>query len=84
MRVAIRTIGNSRGVILPKLILGRAGLADDDVAEMTFEDGAIVLRKAAHPLRAGWAVAAAALTHKGGDALVMREFGNEDDAMLLW
>ena len=34
--------------------------------------------------RAGWAEAAQALAGKGGDALVMGEFGNEADADLVW
>ena len=84
MQVTIRTIGNSRGVVLPKPLLAQAGLADDDAAEMTIEDGAIVLRKAARPLRAGWADAAIALAAEGGDELVMGEFGNEADAELVW
>jgi antitoxin MazE len=84
MQVTIRTIGNSRGVVLPKPLLAQAGLADDDAAEMTIEDGAIVLRKAVRPLRAGWADAAKALAAEGGDELVMGEFGNEADAELVW
>jgi antitoxin MazE len=84
MQVTIRTIGNSRGVVLPKPLLAQAGLADDDAAEITVEDGAIVLRKAASPARAGWAEAAKALAAQGGDDLVMGEFGNEGDAELAW
>jgi antitoxin MazE len=84
MQVTIRTIGNSRGVVLPKPLLAQVGLGDDDAAEMTVEDGAIVLRKAARPLRAGWAEAAMVLAAKGDDELVMGEFGNEADAELAW
>jgi antitoxin MazE len=84
MQVTIRAIGNSKGVVLPKPLLAQAGLSDDEAAEMTVEDGAIVLRKAARPVRAGWAEAAKALAAKGGDELVMGEFGNEVDAELAW
>lgn len=84
MQVTIRSIGNSKGVVLPKPLLAQADLSDDEVAEMTVEDGAIVLRKAARPLRAGWAEAAMALAAKGGDELVMGEFGNEADAEMAW
>lgn len=84
MQVTIRTIGNSRGVVLPKPLLAQAGLGDDDAAEMTVEDGAIVLRKAARPARVGWAEAARALAAQNADALVMGEFGNEADAELVW
>ncbi|MBS0452741.1 MAG: AbrB/MazE/SpoVT family DNA-binding domain-containing protein [Proteobacteria bacterium] len=84
MQVTIRTIGNSKGVVLPKPLLAQAGLGEDHTAQMTVEDGAIVLRKAALPPRAGWAEAAKALAAKGGDELVMGEFGNESDSELAW
>ena len=84
MQVTIRSIGNSKGVVLPKPFLAQAGLGNDEAAELTVEDGAIVLRKAARPCRAGWAQAAKAVAAKGGDALVMGEFGNEADAELRW
>ena len=84
MQVTIRTIGNSKGVVLPKPLLAQAGFGDDQTAQMTVEDGAIVLRKAALPVRTGWAKAAKALAAKGGDELVMGEFGNEADTELAW
>jgi antitoxin MazE len=84
MQVTIRSIGNSKGVVLPKPLLAQAGLGEDESAEMTVEDGAIVLRKAARPVRAGWAAAAKSVASRGGDALVMGEFGNEADAELVW
>ncbi|MBU6258162.1 MAG: AbrB/MazE/SpoVT family DNA-binding domain-containing protein [Burkholderiales bacterium] len=84
MQVTIRSIGNSKGVVLPKPVLAQVGLGDDEAAEMTVEDGAIVLRKAVRPARAGWAEAARALAARGGDALAMGEFGNAADAELVW
>ena len=84
MQVIIRPFGDSSGVVLPQPLLAQAGLSDGDAAEMTVEDGAIVLRKASRPARAGWAEAAQALAAKGDDALVMGEFGNADDAGLTW
>ena len=84
MQVTIRPFGNSKGVVLPKPLLAQAGLGDEEAAEMTVEDGAIVLRKAARPARAGWAEAAMALAANGGDELVMGEFSNEIDAELAW
>lgn len=84
MHVTIRAIGNSRGVVLPKPILAQAGLEDATDAEMTVENGVILLRKPARPAREGWAEAAKELAAKGDDALVMGEFGNEGDAELVW
>jgi mRNA interferase MazF len=49
-------MGNSRGVIIPKPVLEQVGLTDE--TEMSIENGAIVLRKPAQCVRAGWATAA--------------------------
>jgi antitoxin MazE len=82
MKVAIRKIGNSQGVVIPKPILAQAGLEAE--AEMTVEDEAVVLRKPARPARSGWAAAAKRLAEHGDDGLVMGDFGNEADAENIW
>lgn len=84
MHVAIRNIGNSKGVVLPKPVLAQAGLDIEAGVEMSVEDGAIILRKPARAVRAGWAAAAQELAAAGGDELLMGEFGNEGDAELVW
>lgn len=84
MEIAIRNIGNSKGVVLPKPLLAQVGLDDQATAIIEVENGSIVLRKPAKPVRTGWAEAAAALSAKGGDALLMGEFGNLDDEGLSW
>lgn len=84
MKVSIRIIGSSKGVVLPKPLLAQVGLADEAGAEMTVENGAIVLRKPAMRVRAGWGDAARALAVKGNDELVMGEFSNAADAELVW
>jgi antitoxin MazE len=68
MDIAIRTIGHSKGVVLPKPVLAQAGLLDTDSAELTVEDDAIVLRRPSAPARTGWAEAAQAIAERGGDA----------------
>ncbi len=57
MKVAIVPIGNSRGVRLPKALLDQYKFTD--AAELTVEDGRIVLSPLGAP-RAGWAQAFAA------------------------
>lgn len=84
MQITIRHIGNSKGVVLPKLLLAQAGLDDQGTADMTVENGAIVLRRPAQKLRTGWAEAAKSLAAQGGDALLMGEFANDGDAELVW
>jgi antitoxin MazE len=60
------------------------GLDSDVGAEMTIEDGALVLRRPASVARTGWAEAAQRITEAGDDQLVMGEFGNAEDAELIW
>ncbi|GAB1385133.1 hypothetical protein MASR1M59_02810 [Melaminivora sp.] len=84
MEIAIRNIGNSKGVVLPKPLLAQAGLDDSAVAEVAIEQGAIVLRKPAQPPRTGWAQAAQAVAQAGDDTLLLGEFGNAQDADLAW
>lgn len=84
MHVSIRQIGNSQGVLIPKPLLAQVGLERATGAEMTIEAGALVLRRPAKLLRAGWADAAKALAEQGEDELVMGEFGNQADAELTW
>lgn len=83
MHVNIRQIGNSQGILIPKPVLAQVGL-DGGEAEMTIEGDALVLRKPAKPMRAGWADAARAIAEQGDDALVMSEFGNAADAEHAW
>jgi antitoxin MazE len=84
MEIAIRNIGNSKGVVLPKPFLAQVGLDGQATATIEVENGAIVLRKPTKTVRAGWAQAAAAVSAKGGDALLMGEFGNLEDGELGW
>ena len=59
MRAKIIRIGNSRGIRLPKPILEASGITDE--ADVTVEDGRIVLlRPPKHP-REGWAEAIEAI-----------------------
>lgn len=83
MHVIIRQIGNSQGIVIPKPLLAQVGLAGG-VAEMTIEGDALVLRRPARPVRAGWADAARAIAEQGDDAQVMGEFGNQADAEHVW
>ncbi len=84
MHITIRTIGNSKGVVLPKPFLAQAGLDDQSTADLSFENGAIVLRKPATSVRVGWAEAAQALAAQGNETLLMDEFGNAGDSELVW
>ena len=82
MHVSIRPIGNSRGIVIPKPMLVQLGL--EDGADLTVENGALVIRKPSMPARAGWADAAKAVALAKDDGLVMGEFANEGDEDLTW
>ena len=82
MHVSIRPIGNSRGIVIPKPMLVQLGL--EDGADLTVENGALVIRKPAMPARAGWADAAKAVALANDDGLAMGEFANEGDEDRTW
>jgi len=80
--VAVRRIGNSLGVVIPRPLLAQVGLSD--VAELSVERGAIVLRKPRRSSRRGWAEAAEAVAAEGEDRLLLGEFSNAGDLELEW
>ena len=82
MRIAIRRIGNSRGIIIPTALLAQLGLETE--AEVSIVNDALIVRAPAKPTRCGWAEASKELARAGEDALVMPEFANADDAELAW
>jgi antitoxin MazE len=84
MRAAVRKLGNSSGVIIPKSLLAEAGVAVGDAVDMTLEQGRIVLIPVERHARARWAEASRELAEAGDDALVWPEFGNADDEILDW
>ena len=77
MRVPIRRIGKLKGLIFPTSLLAQIGLQNE--ADVSVEDGVIVVRVPASPVRAGWAEASKALAAVGDDALVMPQFVNRDE-----
>jgi antitoxin MazE len=82
MRIAIRRIGNSKGIIIPTAMLQELGL--DAEAEISIEHGALVVRAPSDSIRAGWAKASQELAKYGDDELILPEFGNADDEELRW
>jgi antitoxin MazE len=82
VKVAIRKIGNSLVVIIPKSLLTQLGLGGE--AEMSIERDAIVLRKPRKSVREGWAEASKAIAESGDDRLEWPEFGNAGDSEFAW
>ena len=82
MEVAIRKMGNSQGVLIPKPILAEIGL--EERADLQVRDGVIEIRPLRRNPREGWAEDARRLAAQGDDALVWPEFANEGDDKLVW
>ena len=84
MRAAVRKLGNSSGVIIPKSLLRDLGMAEGDPVEMTLEAGRIVLVPIKRRARAGWAESSRNIAEAHDDALVWPEFANPEDETLIW
>jgi len=82
MQVAIRTMGNSKGVLIPKPILEQLGLRG--AADLQVVNGVIEIRPLKCNPRERWAADSARVAQHEGDALVWPEFSNENDASLQW
>jgi antitoxin MazE len=84
MRAAVRKLGNSSGVIIPKSLLRDLGMAEGDAIEMTLEAGRIVLVPIKRRTRARWAEASRSIAQAHDDSLIWPEFGNAEDETLIW
>jgi antitoxin MazE len=82
MEVAIRKMGNSQGVLIPKPILAQLGL--EGTADLQVRDGVIEIRAVRRNLREGWADDARRIADHGDDVLVWPEFSNDGDTDLVW
>jgi antitoxin MazE len=84
MQVAIRTMGNSKGVLIPKPILEQTGLLD--AADLQVVNGVIEIRPIKRGLREGWAADSVRVAEQEAQdaGLAWPEFANADDASLQW
>ncbi len=80
--MAIRKMGNSQGVLIPKPILAQLGL--EGTADLQVRDGVIEIRPVRHNPREGWAQDAQRLASLGDDFLVWPEIANQGDDELVW
>ncbi|MBA3406034.1 MAG: hypothetical protein H0U13_15365 [Gemmatimonadaceae bacterium] len=85
MQSALRKIGNSTGIVLPRAILGEIGLATGATLDLKVEGGRLIGTPIRTERRAGWGEAAAAIAEaKDADSAAWAAFGNEGDADLAW
>jgi len=84
MRSAVRKMGNSSGIIIPKPLLAEIGLKAGDIVELGLEDGRLVIVALKPHPRTGWAEDARRIAESGDDHLVLGEFANSGDDELTW
>lgn len=82
MEVAIRKMGNSQGVLIPKPILAQLGL--EGTADLQVRDGVIEIRAIRRNPREGWSDDARRLAAQGGDAPVWPDTANQGHADRVW
>ena len=82
MQVAIRTMGNSKGVLIPKAILQQTGL--QDAADLQVTNGVIEIRPLMRNAREGWAADSQRVAQAQDDTPVWPEFANLGDKDLTW
>lgn len=79
MNVALRKVGNSQAVIIPKAVLQQLGLSDS--LEMVVVDNKIILSKPSN-VRAGWGEAAMHLAAISDDELL--DFPQDSEEEWVW
>ena len=85
MQTALRKMGNSTGLIVPKALLTELGATAGTPMDVRVEDGRVIATPIRHP-RKGWAEAAAAVAvaEEDPDEALWTGFGNEGDDELTW
>ena len=84
MRLKVRRMGKSSGVVLPRPLLAELGVNPGGSFDAELVDGRLMLIPVPDHPRAGWAAASEQIAVAGDDALIWPEFGNADDATLAW
>ena len=74
---AIRKMGNSQGVLIPKPLLNKMGVKTGDIVDVSIERGKLVIAPRKKKLREGWAEDSKAIAAAGDGGLVWPEFAND-------
>lgn len=84
MRTALRKVGNSAGMIVPKAILDELGSKPGEEFDIRVEAGRIVATPLRNPPRFGWAEAAGDMGATAEEDPAWTGFGNDADRDLAW
>lgn len=82
LQVAIRAVGNSKGVVIPRIILEQSGI--EGVVEMVVDGEKIILSKPKNNVRERWSQDAQNLVKTGDDQLALGDFANNEDGDWVW
>ncbi|MEG3087363.1 AbrB/MazE/SpoVT family DNA-binding domain-containing protein [Sphingomonas sp. PB4P5] len=85
MQTALRKMGNSTGMILPRAILGQIGVTTGAAMDLRVENGRLIATPVITATRAGWAASAATIaTSDSPEEADWQGFANKDDQNLAW
>jgi antitoxin MazE len=84
MRVVIRKLGNSSGVIIPKSMLAQVGIGAGDAVDLSLEDNRIIITPQKQKPREAWAQGFDEIDELGDEDLAWLEFPNAVDDELEW
>ena len=84
MQAAIRRMGNSAAILLPKPVLAHLHVSAGDMLDLDLQDGRVILSPAQRHPREGWAQAAKSLADAGEGRLEWPELDNADDQDWTW
>ncbi len=84
MQAAIRRMGNSAAILLPKPVLAHLRVSAGDMLDLDLQDGRVVLSPAERHPREGWAEAAKALADAGEQPLEWPDVQDPSDDEWTW
>jgi antitoxin MazE len=84
MQAAIRRMGNSAAILLPKAVLAHLRVSTGDMLDLDLQEGRVVLSPAHRHPREGWAEAAKALADAGEASLDWPELENAGEDEWTW
>ena len=84
MQTALRKMGNSTGLIVPRALLVEIGATTGAAMDLCVENGRLIATPLPAGPRAGWAEDAAALGPETAEEQEWRGFANRADADLEW
>jgi antitoxin MazE len=84
MKSAIRKVGNSHGIIIPRPMLGEIGVGPNDPVDLRVKKGRLVITPVERDPRAGWAEVSEKLAAENEGGLVWPDVDHPPNGRLKW